>query len=233
MRGVSDGAYGLADHVNLPILRFAAAHKGVERPGCRPHDVRARLVVRRIGHGGAACGNEAAHETLGQIIARVVVDIAEVLLGDVVHDVEDACDHLIARHRVGELGVQHGKAWRDAFVGEDVADLPAELSVGDDRAAIHLRTSAHHSENRPHGHDLSIRRGLFEAVEVHVPGVFACGQVLRDRNCLRVVHARAAAHGEDEIDIVVAGDLCALAKLLDGGVRHDAAVFDDGFTCCA
>ena len=227
MRGVGDGAYGLSDHVDFPVLRLSAAYEGVECPGRRPHDVRARLVVHRAGYGDAARGDKAAHERFGKEVARVVVGAGEVLLGDVVHDVEDARDHLIARHRVGELGIQHGEMRRDALVGEDVTDFKAKLSVGDDRAAVHLGASAHHGEDGPHGHDLPICRGFLESVEVYVPGVFACGKVLRDGDRLRVVDARAAAYGEDEIDIVLSSDSRSLAKLLDGGVRHDAAVFDD------
>lgn len=33
------GANGLSDHVDHPVLRFAFADKGIERPCCSPHDV--------------------------------------------------------------------------------------------------------------------------------------------------------------------------------------------------
>ena len=224
MRGVGVGAHGLAEHVDLPVRGLALRDEGVERPGGAPHDVGAGLVVLRVLDGDAARADEAAHEALCQVVARAVVGAREVLLGDVVHDVEDARDHLVARQRVGELGVEHGEAREDAGVGEDVADLHLGPVVGDDRPAVHLRAGAHHREHRADGDDVEVDRRLVKVHPVLLPGIHVLGQVGRDGHGLGVVDARPAAHGQDEVHVVLARDARSLVELLDRGVGHDARV---------
>ena len=222
MRGVGVGADGLADHMHLPVGGLALRHQRVQRPRGRPHDVAARLVVGRVRHRRAARPHERAHEALHDIVRRAVVGSREVLLHEMRHDVEDTGDHLVLRHRVGELGVQDGEAREHLGAGEHVPDLQLAVVVRDHRAAVHLAARARHREDAAHRHDAAL--GLLHAQVVLLPRILLA--VRRHAHGLRVVHHRAAAHGQDEVHVVVARDGRALAQLLHGGVGHHARVLE-------
>ena len=106
MRGMRPSSHRVANHVYHPVLSLAQTDECVERPRCCPHNVRTSLVVLRILYSLARSHNETTHQTLGEIIARVVVEIRKVLLHDVVHDVIDARLHLVVRHSHRELRIQ-------------------------------------------------------------------------------------------------------------------------------
>lgn len=219
VRGIGEGAHGLADHVDLPVGRLAAGDGRIERPGADPGNVGAGFVVGGVLHGDAACVHEAAHEALGHVVGGVVIGAGEVLLADVVEGIVDAGAHLVVGHGEGELGVHDGKLGHH-LGAKDVADLEALLVVGDDGAGVHLRAGAAHGEDVAHGDDpavgtLHLEVELLPRVAV-VPGAH--------RDALRVVDDRAAAHREDEVHVVLARNPAAFVELLDGGVAHDARI---------
>ena len=227
---VGPGTDGMPYHVYHPVFVFAAADEGVECPGGGPHDVGASLVVLWV-FDGCACGDdEASHEPFGEVVAGVVVEVGEVLLHDVAHDVEDASFHLFVGDGKSEVGVEDGEARHEAVV-EDVTDLEGVVGVGDDGAGIHFGASAGHGEDASDGRYLLVGVGLVPLQPVLVPEVaFAEGGC---RDGFGVVAYAAAAESEDEVDVVAARDADSFAQLLECGVAHHAGVFDDGLASLA
>ena len=223
VRGVGHRPDGLAQHVDLPVGRLAARDERVERPGADPADVGARLVVCGVPHGDAAGVHQAAHEALGDVVAGVVVGPGEVLLADVAEGVVDAGAHLVVGHGEGELGVHDGEA-RDHVGAEHVADLEALPVAGDHGAGVHLRAGAAHGQHVAHGDDPAGR--LLHAQVQVLPGVPLGPRGHRD--ALGVVDGGAAAHRQDQVDVVLARDPRALAQLVGGGVGHDAGDLEHG-----
>ena len=191
-----------------------------------PHDVGAGLVVLRILGGDAAGVDERAHKALVDIVGGAVAVAGEVLLHKVAHDVEEARHHLVLRHRHGEARVEDGETGEEGRA-EDLAAFEAFFAIGDDAAAVHLAAGAHHGEHGTHGDGLAV--GALLAHPVFLPGVFLA--VGRGRDTLGIVDSGAAAHCEDEVDVVVAHQAATLEDLLVGGVGHHAGVFDDGLAC--
>ena len=210
--------------MHLPVGILAFGDKGVERPGRRPHDIAARLIIFGISDGDERAVDERAEQPLHHIVGSVVVLAGKVLFEDVRHDVVKPRDHLVFRERIGEFGVEAGKSGEN-LLAEHVPYLELLRMVGDDRAAVHLAARAHHREHAADGHDLAGR--LFEADKVLLPRLFAA--VDGNGHRLRVVADGAAADGEDEICLRLAGAPHAFVQLFDGRVGHDARVFKDVF----
>ena len=223
--GVGDGAHGLPDHVHLPVAGLAALEQRVQRPCGGPHDVGARLVVLRVLHRDAARVDKRAHQTLGDIVGRVVARAGEVLLHDVAHDVEETGHHLVLRHSHGEARVEDGEL-REDVAAEHFADFETGLVVGDDAAAVHLAAGAHHGQHRAHGHNLAARPALVDVV--FLPRVFLAPG--RGADALGIVDGAAAADGQDEVYIVVPHQLATLIEFLHRGVGHHAGVLDNRFS---
>ena len=57
-----------------------------------------------------------AHQSLGQIIAGVIVEVGEILLHDVIHDVVYASLHLVLRYAHRELRVENREFWHHTTV---------------------------------------------------------------------------------------------------------------------
>ena len=169
MRRVRERAHRLPEHVHLPVRRLAHRDERVERPGRGPHDVAARLVVLGVLHCRARRDYQRLHEAFGNVVARIVVRSAEVLLQDVAHDVVDAGHHLAARDGEREARIEDGEP-REYGRTEHLADLEVRCMVGDDAAAVHLASRADHREHAADGDDAAGR--LLEAREVLLPGIF-------------------------------------------------------------
>ena len=201
-----------------PVGALAAGHQRIQRPGGRPHQVAAGLVVLRISVGDPAGVEDRPHQSLADIVAHIVVFAGEILLTDVVEDVIDAGNHLIARQRQGVSGVQDGEFGHDPLVCKDMSDLLLRLLVGDDGAGVHLRAGPHHGQHAAHRQRLT--GGFLKTQIIFLPGVFLT--VDRDGYRLGIVADRTAAHRQKQIRMVTAGDLDALIQLGKGGVGHDA-----------
>ena len=216
----------MSDHVYHPVLPFALLEQRVERPGGRPHDVAACLVVLRVLDGDARTVDERTHEPFVEVVAGVVVLVAAVLLQEVRHDIENAGHHLILRHRERQLRVQN-REFRHQPAVEDLAELEVLRVVGDDGTAVHLRAGAHHRQHATDGQDTQIggRIITFHVIGLPRVSVEPCG----GSHALGIVTHGAATDREDEIDIVLASEFAAFVKLLHRRIRHHAGILHDGF----
>jgi hypothetical protein len=82
-----------------------------------------------------------------------------------------------------------------------------------------------HGEHVAHRNDAVVNRS--GALEVLLPAILVAPSAHGHGFC--VVDDRPAAHGQDEVDVVLARQRAALAHLLDRGVGHDARKLNDGF----
>ena len=218
MRRIRIGADGLAEHVNHPVRAFPLGNQRVERPGRRPHQVAACLVVLRVFVGNAAGVQDGAHQALADVIARVIILTGEILLADVIEDIVDACYHLAMWqcHRVPR--VQDGKARDDLLVCKDVTYFLLCLLIGDDTTCIHLRARPGHRQHAADRQRLAGR--LLKAHEIFLPRIFLA--VDRNGHRLGIVADRTAADGQEQIRLMLARDLDALIELCERRIRHDA-----------
>jgi len=217
--GIGHGSQALTQHVYLPVGALSTVNQPVERPCGRPHDVGARLIVLWILLGLARTDDERAHQSLGNVVAGVVVVAGEVLLQDVRHDVVDARHHLIFGYGISELGVEDG----EVGIAEVVEELLL-LAVGrDDRPAVHLRAGARHGEHDADGNPTAVARMML--LEIILPHILLLP--CRRSHSLGIVARGTAAHGENHIHVLPACELSTLQHLLDVGVRHHAAFLDD------
>ena len=167
--------------------------------------------------------DERAHEALVDVVGGAVAVAGEILFHKVAHDIEEARHHLVLGNRHGEARVEDGEAGEEGRA-ENLAAFEAFLAIGDDAAAVHLAAGAHHGEHGAHGDGLAV--GALLAHPVFLPGVFVA--IGRGRDAFGIVDGGTAAHGEDEVDVVVAHQPGTMEDFLVGGVGHHAGVFDDG-----
>ena len=228
MRGARERGDGLPEVVELPVLILADADDAVQTPRGAPHDVGARLVVHRIFHRGVRRADDRAHDALGEVVAHAVVIAREVLLHAVAEDVVAAGDHLVARQRVGEGGVEQGELGDGAHLVADHLELLAGLLVGGDAAAVHLGTGGGDGEDAAHGRDAVLGRDLLAVVVEARPELLGHALLPRERRgVLGAVDDRPAAHGEDEVGIMLADGARNLEHLGERGVGGDAGDLPD------
>ena len=127
----------------------------------------------------------------------------------------------------------HGNGQRVAGVKERELRLRAPKSaldllslVGDDGPVVHLAAGTEHSDNRAEGNKLGRQRMLRV---LHLPDVLVQLRLCGDD--LAAVGNAAAAHGENQIDVIFTRQLCALLHLGISGVRHDTGELHDAFAC--
>ena len=228
VRGPRERGDGLPEVVELPILVLADADDAVQAPGGAPHDVGARLVVHRVGDRGVRRADDRAHDALGEVVAHAVVVAREVLLHAVAEDVVAARDHLVARQRVGERGVEQRELGDRAHLVADHLELLARLLVGGDAAAVHLGTGGGDGEDAAHGDHTVLWRDLLPVVVEARPELLGRPLLPRERRCvLGAVDDRAAAHGEHEVDVVLADGMRHLEHLGERGVGRDTRALED------
>ena len=191
--------HAVTNHVNHPVLLLAQPDKGVQCPcGC-PHDVRACLVVLRILYSDAAAVDDRTHQSFREVVAGVVIEVREVLLHDVVHDVVDTRLHLVLGYGHRELRIEDRELRHQTTV-EHMPHLESMLCICNHSAGVHLRACASHCQHTTHrnptaGHRLPVLEVILPRVTI-VPSTSGYG--------LAVVNGRATAHAKDEIHILLA-----------------------------
>ena len=204
--------------MNHPVGSLAAIDEGVQCPSSCPHDVRTCLVVLGIYQCLARADDERAHQTFGDVIARIVIGAGEILLQDMAHDVVDAGYHLILGHGEREAWVEDSKVG----VTEVVEHLAVLRMTGDNRAAVHLRTRARHGEHAAHRNPATGHR--LPVLEVILPRIAI--EPCATGHSLAIVNGGATAHTKDEVHLFAASQMSAFEHLLDGRIRHYACQLD-------
>ena len=222
MSSVGESADALADHVDHPVLGLAHLGHGVEGHGGRPHDVAPGLIVLGRHYGDAGAVDQRTHQGFRDVVGGIVIFSGEILFHQVGHDVEDAGDHLVAGDGVGEFRVEDGEA-REIRRAEDLPELEFLRVVGDDRAAVHLAAGPDHGQDAADGNEPAGRVLLAEVVLVPGVGLAPGG----GSHALGIVHDGAAADGQDEVHVVLAGDPGAFIQFFHRRVRHDAGILED------
>ena len=112
--------------------------------------------------------DKTSHKTLADVVGGVVVLAGKILLAYMIENIVDTRDHLIfrQRHRVPRV---EDRELRHNIVAEHMTDLLLGFVIGDDRAAVHLRACARHSENAADGNYLAGR--LLKADKIFLPRV--------------------------------------------------------------
>ena len=127
----------------------------------------------------------------------------------------------------------HGNGQRVAGVKERELRLRAPKSaldllslVGDDGPVVHLAAGTEHRDNRAEGDKLRWECVLGVLQFPNVLVQFG----LRGDDLAAIGHA-AAAHGENQIDVIFTRQLRALLHLGISGVRHDTGELHDALAC--
>ena len=94
--------------------------------------------------------------------------------------------------------------------------------MGDDGPVVHLAAGTEHRDNRAEGNKLGRQRVLHV---LHLPDVLVQLRLCGDD--LAAVGNAAAAHGENQIDVIFTRQLRALLRLGIGGIGHDAVELHD------
>ena len=225
MRAVVERRKLVLDAVARPVLRAAHAADVVVRERARPHYVGARGVVGRVAHHGGALGDYRAHKGLAKLVRRPhVARRREVALDDVREDVNEAACGLVGRKREGELRVHHGEARAQAVAGDSALEV--------------VRFEAHDAVGRSlapcggDGEDDADRQGCGD--DRRLLAVLAEGEIAEiavvegaEGNGFGGIDDAAAAHGEDEVDLLAADEVDALADKRFAGIRFHAAEGDE------
>ena len=132
--------------------------------------------------------------------------------------VERAGNNLLHGNGQGIAGVKEGKIRLCAPKGA----LDFLFLVGDDGTVIHLAAGTEHRDDGAEGDKLRWECVLGVLQFPNVLVQFG----LRGDDLAAVGHA-AAAHGEDEVNMIFPRQLCALLRLGIGGIGHDAVELHD------
>ena len=97
--------------------------------------------------------------------------------------------------------------------------------VGDDGAAVHLGASAHHRQHATDRQDAQTGSRVLASEVIGFPRIAV--EPRGSGHALGIVAHGAAAHREDEIDVVLAGEFATLIEFLHRRVRHHAAILDN------
>ena len=98
--------------------------------------------------------------------------------------------------------------------------------MGDDGPVVHLAAGTEHRDNRAEGNKLGRQRVLRV---LHLPDVLVQLRLCGDD--LAAVGNAAAAHGENQINVIFTRQLRALLHLGISGVRHDTGELHDALAC--
>ena len=206
-------------HMALEVRDFSDLQNAVLCHRGRPRQLTAGIVILRVGQQNADVADDAAHDGFVNIVGQVVfIRLAEVGFHRVAQRVERAGNNLL-----------HGNGQRVAGVKERELRLCAPQSaldflflVGDDGTVIHLAAGTEHRNDGAEGDKLRWKCMLGVLQFPNVLVQFG----LRGDDLAAIGHA-AAAHGEDEVNMIFPRQLCALLRLGIGGIGHDAVELHD------
>ena len=206
----------VAHHVGGPVLRHTGADQAVERQRGAPHDVGAHGVVVGFGQGLGAFFHQGLQQALGKaVLQRRVCRVGEVLFHHMGESVHHPVAHLAHRQGEGLGGVQHRELRVAMVAGE--GHLGLQRLAGDHRAVVHFRAGGRQRQHRAEGQGL---RDVAAAFFEDGPGVAREQRGRRDE--LGAVDDRAAAHGQQEVDLLAAHQLHGLHQRLIARVGLDA-----------
>ena len=217
VRGVCVSADRLTQHVHHPVRALAAGDQSVERPGSRPHNVTARLVILHILIRYARRGEQTAHKSFRDVVGSVVVFARKILLAYVVEYVVYARHHLIVGKSERKFGIED-REFGHYFRAEDVPHFHPSIGVGDNAAAVHLAARAHHGKHTAYGNYFAVR--LFEFHIIFVP--YVAFAVYGNGHRFGVVAYASAAYRKQKVRLVFARNIHAFKQFFIGGVGHNA-----------
>ena len=219
---VGVGTQLMLDHVTLEVGDLADFQDAVFGHSRSPCQLAAGLIVVLVGQQDADAADDAAHDGFVDVIGEVVlVRLAEVSFHRVAQGVERTGNDLLHGNgqRVG--GVEESK------VGLCTPQGPLNLLflMGDDRAVVHLGAGTEHRDDGAQRDEFSgtSMLGVFQLPQIFVH-LGLCG------HHLAAVGHGTAAHGKDQIHMVLTGQLCTLLHLGVGGIGHDAGKLHDALT---
>ena len=219
---VGVGTQLMLDHVTLEVGDLADFQDAVFGHSRSPCQLAAGLVAVLVSQQDADVADDAAHDGFVDVIGEVVlVRLAEVSFHRVAQGVERTGNDLLHGNgqRVG--GVEESK------VGLCTPQGPLNLLflMGDDRAVVHLGAGTEHRDDGAQRDELSGKSmlGVFQLPQIFVH-LGLCG------HHLAAVGHGTAAHGKDQIHMVLTGQLCTLLHLGVGGIGHDAGKLHDVLT---
>ena len=209
--------------VTLEVALLAHLDEAVFCHGRIPHQIRPGCVILRIFHCNAQVADNALHQRLHDVVGNIVlIGLTEIGLHNVTQDVEAAGGHLLFRYRERIGRVHQGEAGIEGWI------IPSSLYllflVGNHGSAVALAAGARHCNHNAQRQRLKVddagpRPKIIPDVSV-IPG----GQ----RHSLAAVHSTAAAHSQDHVCVVLAGQLCSLLHFGIGGVGHNAGELYNG-----
>lgn len=216
-----DRAEFVLHRVACPVLLAAAAGQAVVRQGGGPLYVGAGVVVGRIGECFRRHVHESHEQSFGQAVGHLHASGGgEVAFHDVAHHVHDSARRLPGREGECQLGVDDGKARPQYAVGAE-AYLVQAFAAGDDGIAAALAAGAGDGEHHTHGQGF-----LYDGLSgEEVPEIAFVGNACRDG--FGGVYDRAAAHGEQAVDVAVASELYSLVHERVDGIGLDSAQLYD------
>ena len=206
----------MAHLVATPVLLAADAHGVVVREHARPHQRGVGLIVVVVRHGDGRRLLDGDEQRLGEAVGQGDVRrIGEIALHDVRHHVGDAAGQLIARQGERQLRI-HDREARAMELGGQAA-LEVAFNQGDDGGVAALAAGGgdgQHAAVRQRG--LNLRLAAVEIPEIavirHAVGDGLCG-----------INRAAAAHGQQEIEVVFAAEADAFVDKVAARIGLDAA----------
>ena len=220
MRDVVEGGEFVFDPVADPRGKGVPRHAdAVAGKRARPHEGRAGFVVVTLVVGALPHPEDGAQHRFAETIGDEVRILDAVLLEDVGHDVGAARGRLLLRNREGVFRI----ADRNARIedGRQNADLLVLVHVRDDGGRVVFAPRRGKRQNRHEGEGLRDLAGIRH----DVPGVAVV--VARGADRLGAVDHGAAAHGEDEVDVVFAAKAGAFVHARHLRIGFDAGAFVD------
>ena len=212
----------MLQHMALEVRDFSDLQNAVLCHRGRPRQLTAGIVILRVGQQNADVADDAAHNGFVNIVGQIVfIRLAEVGFHGVTQGIKGAGDNLLHGNGQGVAGVKE----RELRLRAPKGALDLLFLVGDDRTVVRLAAGAEHGDDGAEGDKLCGQRVLRV---LHLPDVLV--EICLRGNDLAAVGHAAAAHGEDEINMIFPRQLCALLHLGIGGIGHDAGKLHDALS---
>ena len=219
VRHVVDRAELVLHAVAGPVLRAAHAYQPVVRDRAAEAHLAPGVVVRGVGKYERRVFHDGSEHRLAQAVRQVGVDrVGEVALKDVAHHVRHAIGDLVFRQGEEEFGVHDAQKRPQARAAVAVLELLG--FVGDHGVAACFAAGRRDGQDGRHGQHLL--DGL--ALLVDLPDVPVVKHAHRDG--LGRIDGAPAAHGEDQVDVLLPAQRDALVHQREPGVGHHAAQLD-------